>query len=55
MKLLYDASALLNIIKILGEEVIKYLRGSYILTLTLYEVGECIMERSYTTKDDNCR
>ncbi len=46
MKLLFDASALLNIVRELGPEAIKHLRGSYILTLTPYEVGNALLKES---------
>lgn len=39
MKLLFDASALLNIVRMLGADALEYLRGCYVLTLTPYEVG----------------
>ena len=39
MKLLIDASALLNIVKLGGAGALEYLKGSYVLTLTPYEVG----------------
>jgi len=39
VKLLVDASALLNIIKLKGADALGYLKGNYVLTLTPYEVG----------------
>ncbi len=42
MKLLFDASALLNLIRLLGPEALSYLRGGYILTLTPYEAGNAL-------------
>jgi len=42
MRLLYDASALLNFIRRLGEDSLESLRGNYILTLTSYEVANAL-------------
>ncbi len=46
MKLLFDASALLNLIRTLGSEAYRYLKGSYILTLTPYEVGNALWKKA---------
>ena len=46
MSTLLDASALLNIVRALGEGSLEYLRGSYILTLTPYEVGNAIWKEA---------
>ena len=46
MKLLFDASALLNLIRILGEDSVKYLRENYILTLTPYEIGNALWKEA---------
>jgi len=42
MKYLFDASAILNLVRRLGERSLKILRGNYILTLTIYEVGNVL-------------
>lgn len=42
MKRVYDSSALLNIIRFLGSDALPHLKGNYILTLTLYEVGNAL-------------
>ena len=42
MKYLFDASALLNLVRRLGEEALKILEENYILTLTIYEVGNAL-------------
>jgi len=46
MKRVFDASALLNIIRFLGSESFSYLKDSYILTLTLYEVGNALWKEA---------
>ncbi|MGC8932778.1 MAG: type II toxin-antitoxin system VapC family toxin [Candidatus Methanodesulfokora sp.] len=38
----FDASALLNIIRSLGPDSFSYLRGNFILTLTPYEIGNAL-------------
>ena len=42
MKYLFDASALLNLVRRLGEESLKILEENYILMLTIYEVGNAL-------------
>ena len=42
MKYLFDVSALLNLVRRLGEESLKILEENYILTLTIYEVGNAL-------------
>ena len=42
MKYLFDASALLNLVRRLGEESLKILEENYILTLTIYDVGNAL-------------
>ena len=42
MRYLLDASALLNIVRRLGERSLKILKENYILTLTIYEVGNAL-------------
>ena len=46
MTLLYDSSALLNIIRLAGDRAIRYLKENYILTLTLYEIGNALWKES---------
>ena len=50
MNILFDASALLNLIKMLGEDSISYLRGNGILTLTPYEVGNALWKEAVLLK-----
>ena len=42
MRLVFDASASLNVIRIFGIDAINYLKGHYILNLTIYEVGNAL-------------
>jgi predicted nucleic acid-binding protein len=42
LSLLFDASALINIVKRLGAEALKLVKGNYALTLTVYEVGNAV-------------
>jgi len=42
MKLVFDASALLNLIRSIGSDAFNYLKGHYILTLTPYEIGNAL-------------
>lgn len=46
MKFVFDASALLNIIRFLGPDAFEYLKENYILTLTLYEVGNALWKEA---------
>ena len=46
MTLLYDSSALLNLIRSAGGDAIEYLRGNYILTLTPYEIGNALWKET---------
>ncbi len=53
--MLFDASALLNIIGEKGEESIRLLKGGYISDLTFYEVGNAMWKSVYRkliTADD---
>ncbi len=50
MKLVFDASALLNIIRSGGPDALRYLKGNYILTLTLYEVGNALWKEAALLK-----
>ncbi len=42
MRILFDASALLNIIRALGDKSLSYIREGYELTLTPYEIGNAL-------------
>ena len=46
MKLLFDASALLNIVRMLGEKSLPYIKGSYALSLTPYEIGNALWKEA---------
>ena len=46
MKLVFDASALLNLIRNHGQDALEYLRGNYVLTLTPYEVGNALWKEA---------
>jgi len=48
---LLDASSLLNIVRRLGEEALSVLRGSSILDLTVYEVGNGVWSLVYLHKE----
>lgn len=48
---LLDASSLLNIVRRLGKEALSVLRGSSILDLTVYEVGNGIWSLVYLHKE----
>ena len=50
MKYLFDASAILNLVRRLGERSLKILRGNYILTLTIYEVGNVLWRETKLLK-----
>lgn len=50
MKYLFDASALLNIVRRLGEKSLKILKENYILTLTIYEVGNALWRETKLMK-----
>ncbi len=50
MKYLFDASALLNLVRRLGEESLEPLRGNCILTLTVYEVGNALWRETSLLK-----
>ena len=50
MKLLFDASALLNLVRAAGAGALTYLRGNYILTLTPYEVGNALWKEATLLK-----
>ena len=50
MKYLFDASALLNLVRRLGEESLKILEENYILTLTIYEVGNALWRETRLLK-----
>lgn len=46
MTLVFDTSALLNMIRSLGPSAADYLRGCHILTLTPYEVGNVLWKEA---------
>ena len=50
MRYLLDASALLNIVRRLGEKSLKILKENYILTLTIYEVGNALWRETKLLK-----
>ena len=50
MRLVFDASALLNIVRMLGPRALDYLRGGYILALTPYEVGNALWKEATLIK-----
>ena len=50
MKYLFDASALLNLVRRLGEESLKILEENYILTLTIYEIGNALWRETKLLK-----
>jgi len=50
MKLVFDASALLNLIRSTGPRAFNYLKGNYILFLTLYEVGNALWREAALLK-----
>ena len=50
MKYLFDASALLNLVRRLGEKSLKILKENYILTLTIYEVGNALWKETKLLK-----
>ena len=50
MKLVFDASALLNLIRSAGSSAFNYLKGNYILSLTLYEIGNALWRETTLLK-----
>lgn len=46
MRTLFDASAILNIVRSYGYEALDYMKGSYELTLTPYEVGNAVWKEA---------
>jgi len=46
MRFVFDSSALLNIVRVLGADALGYLRGNYVLTLTFYEVGNALWKEA---------
>jgi predicted nucleic acid-binding protein len=47
---LFDASALLNLVRKRGKNTLKLLKGNYILTLTFYEVGNALWKEVLLTR-----
>ena len=45
MKLLFDASALLNIIRLRKQDAYRLLKGNLTLSLTRYEVGNALWSK----------
>jgi len=45
-----DTSSLLNLVRHLGSDSITYLKGNYILTLTIYEVGNAVWKEASLIK-----
>jgi len=50
MKLVFDASALLNLIRSAGSSAFNYIKGNYILFLTLYEIGNALWREATLLK-----
>ncbi len=50
MRILFDASALLNIIRTLGDKSLSYIREGYKLTLTQYEIGNALWKEATLLK-----
>jgi predicted nucleic acid-binding protein len=48
--MLFDASALLNVIRALGSDSFRLLHGNYILSLTPYEIGNAIWKETVLLK-----
>jgi predicted nucleic acid-binding protein len=47
---LFDASALMNIVRLLGAEALDHVKGGYELSLTPYEVGNAIWKEALLMK-----
>ncbi len=47
MKVLFDASALLNIVRYLGAKALDHIKGCYELSLTPYEIGNVLKVTYY--------
>jgi predicted nucleic acid-binding protein len=45
-----DSSALLNIVRTLGSRALPRIKGSYTLTLTLYEIGNALWKEASLLK-----
>ncbi len=50
MRVLFDASALLNIIRTLGEKALSYIKDGYELSLTPYEIGNALWKETTLLK-----
>ncbi|RLE75997.1 MAG: toxin VapC [Thermoprotei archaeon] len=50
MKYLFDASALLNIIRSYGDLAIDFLKNNYIIQLAFYEIGNAIWKELFLIK-----
>ena len=53
MKLLFDASALLNIIRLRKQDAYRLLKGNFTLSLTKYEVGNALWKEALLLKRVN--
>ena len=50
MRYVLDSSALLNIVRTLGSRALLRIKGSYTLTLTLYEIGNALWKEATLLK-----
>jgi predicted nucleic acid-binding protein len=50
MRYVLDSSALLNIVRTLGSRALPRIKGSYTLTLTLYEIGNALWKEASLLK-----
>ena len=50
MNLLFDSSAILNTVRNMGGNAISILKSNYILTLTIYEIGNAIWKEAKLQK-----
>jgi len=50
MNLLFDSSAILNTVRNIGGNAISILKSNYILTLTIYEIGNAIWKEAKLQK-----
>jgi predicted nucleic acid-binding protein len=50
MRYVLDSSALLNIVRTLGSRALPRIKGSYTLTLTLYEIGNALWKEATLLK-----
>jgi len=50
LRLLFDASALMNVVRRLGANALELAKGNYTLTLTVYEVGNAVWKEHVLLK-----